>query len=179
MINVGTLSKLRRMVHRDGISVREASKRLGIARNTAARWLAMNEMVEPKYPKRESVDSILDPYKEHLVSWLKSDGHRGKRERRTTKSLYESIRALGYSGSRGPVYAFCKQWRDDQINKPRHAGFVPMTYELGEAFQFDLNRPGSTRHFRAVGIDVFRTLPEKHRQTCCGGAWGCRTSRCN
>ena len=42
-----------------------------------------------------------------------------------------------------------------------------------------MNRPGSTRHFRAVGIDVFRTLPEKHRQTCCGGVWGCRTSRCN
>ena len=43
MINVGTLSKLRRMVRRDGLSVREASKKLGIARNTAARWLAMEE----------------------------------------------------------------------------------------------------------------------------------------
>jgi orotate phosphoribosyltransferase-like protein len=54
VINVGTLSKLRSMVRRDGLSVREASKRLGIARNTAARWLAMDEMVEPKYPKRVS-----------------------------------------------------------------------------------------------------------------------------
>lgn len=43
----------------------------------------------------------------------------------------------------------------------------------------DLNRPGFTRHFRAVGIDVFRTLPEKRRQTCCDGVLGCRTSRCN
>ena len=42
-----------------------------------------------------------------------------------------------------------------------------------------LNRPGSTRHFQAVGIGVFRTLPEKRRQMCCGDAWGCRTSRCN
>ena len=48
MINVGTLSKLRRLVRRDGLSVREASKKLGIARNTAARWLAMDEMVEPE-----------------------------------------------------------------------------------------------------------------------------------
>lgn len=45
--------------------------------------------------------------------------------------------------------------------------------------QGKVNRPGSTRHFRAVGIDVFRTLPEKRHQTCCGGAWGCRTSQCN
>lgn len=136
MINVGTLSKLRRMVRRDGLSVREASKKLGIARNTAARWLAMDEMVEPKYPKRVSVESILDPYKEQLINWLKSDIHRGKRERRTTKALFEAIRALGYSGSRGPVYEFCKDWQDER-NKPRHAGFVPMSYELGEAFQFD------------------------------------------
>ena len=136
MINVGTLSKLRRMVRRDGLSVREASKKLGIARNTAARWLTMDEMVEPKYPKRVSVESILDPYKEQLINWLKADSHRGKRERRTTKALFEAIRALGYSGSRGPVYEFCKHWQDER-NKPRHAGFVPMSYELGEAFQFD------------------------------------------
>ena len=118
MINVGTLSKLRRMVRRDGLSVREASKKLGIARNTAARWLTMDEMVEPKYPKRVTVESILDPYKEQLINWLKTDSHRGKRDRRTTKALFEAVRALGYSGSRGPVYEFCKHWRDEQFHKP-------------------------------------------------------------
>jgi transposase len=125
------------MVLRDGLSVREACKRLGIARNTAARWLAMEEMVEPKYPKRVTTRTILDPYKEPLISWLKSDQHRGKRDRRTTKSMLEGIRALGYNGSKGPVYEFCSRWRIEQTNKPRHAGFVPMSYELGEAFQFD------------------------------------------
>jgi hypothetical protein len=35
------------------------------------------------------------------------------------------------------VYDFCKHWREEQLHKPRHAGFVPMSYELGEAFQFD------------------------------------------
>ena len=47
---MGTLSKLRRMVRRDGVSVREAARRLRISRNTAARWLAEPEMVQPKYP---------------------------------------------------------------------------------------------------------------------------------
>lgn len=27
-------------------------------------------------------------------------------------------------------------------------------------------------HFSAVGVGVFRTLPEKRHQTCCDGAWG-------
>ena len=38
---MGTLSKLRRLVLREGVSVREAAQRLGIARNTASRWLAL------------------------------------------------------------------------------------------------------------------------------------------
>ena len=42
-----------------------------------------------------------------------------------------------------------------------------------------LNRPGFTRHFRAVGNVVSRTLPERDRRLYCGDAWGCRTSQCN
>ena len=38
---MGTLSKLRRLVLREGVSVREAAQRVGIARNTASRWLAV------------------------------------------------------------------------------------------------------------------------------------------
>jgi transposase len=137
VINVGTLSKLRRLVRRDGVSVREAARRLGLSRNTAAKWLAQDEMVEPRYPKRVGAASILDPYKEQLAIWLKADAHRGKRDRRGTKAMFEALRALGYGGSRGPVYEFCKRWREAQENAPRHAGFVPLSFELGEAFQFD------------------------------------------
>lgn len=134
---MGTLSKLRRLVRRDGVSVREAARRLGLSRNTAAKWLAQDEMVEPRYPKRVGAASILDPYKEQLAIWLKADAHRGKRDRRGTKAMFEALRALGYGGSRGPVYEFCKRWREAQENAPRHAGFVPLSFELGEAFQFD------------------------------------------
>lgn len=134
---MGTLSKLRRLVRRDGLSVREAARRLGIARNTASKWLAQQEMAEPRYPKRVHMPSILDPYKEQLATWLKADAHRSRRERRGTKALFEALRALGYSGSRGPVYEFSKRWRQAQDSAPRHAGFVPLSFELGEAFQFD------------------------------------------
>jgi len=134
---VGTLSKLRRLVLREGVSVREAAQRVGIARNTASRWLALGDMVEPRYRRRVPSTSILDPYKEQLILWLKADSHRGKRDRRTTKQIFEGIRELGYAGSQGPVYEYCKHWRDQQKNAPRHAGFVPLSFELGEAFQFD------------------------------------------
>lgn len=137
MIKVGTLSKLRRLVLRDGLSVREAARKLGLARNTASKWLQRDEMVEPRYPQRAPGPSVLDPYKAQLDLWLKADSHRNKRDRRDVKSMLESLQALGYPGSKGPVYDYVKQWREAQDNKPRNAGFVPMSYELGEAFQFD------------------------------------------
>ncbi len=134
---MGTLSKLRRMVLRDGQSVREASRKLSISRTTAAKWLAQEQMVEPRYPKRESTASILDPYKEQLALWLKADAYRGKRDRRGIKAMFEAIRAMGYRGSRGPGYTWCQRWQEEQANKPRNAGFVPLSFEMGEAFQFD------------------------------------------
>jgi transposase len=134
---VGTLSKLRRLVRRDGVSQRAAARRLGLSRNTVAKWLAYEGMVEPRYPKRVATASILDPYKEQLATWLKADSQRPRRERRDIKAMFQAIRAMGYGGSRGPVYDYCKRWREQQANAPRHAGFVPLFFELGEAFQFD------------------------------------------
>jgi len=134
---VGTLSKLRRMVRRDGLSVRASARRLGISRTTASKWLAMGEMVQPRYPRRLARAGVLDAYKEQLSTWLCADSHRGKRERRGIKAMFEAIRAMGYRGSRGPVYAYCKHWREEQASAPRKAGFVPLSFDLGEAFQFD------------------------------------------
>ena len=63
---MGTLSKLRRLVLRDNVSVREAARRLNISRNTAKKYLDQPEMAEPRYAKRQSVPGLLDPYKEQL-----------------------------------------------------------------------------------------------------------------
>ena len=56
-------------------------------------------MVEPRYPKRASVPSVLDPYKEQLATWLKADSHRNKRERRGIKAMFRALQAMGYPGS--------------------------------------------------------------------------------
>ncbi len=134
---MGTLSKLRRMVLRDKVSVREAARRLNISRNTAKRWLAEPDMVQPAYPKRASGPGLLDPYKEQLDLWLRADSHRAKRERRSIGAYFEAIRAMGFTGGKSLVYCYCRAWKQKQDNAPRHAGFVPLSFELGEAFQFD------------------------------------------
>ena len=98
MIRVGMLAKIRRLHLRDGLSIREVSRRTGLPRNTVRQWLRQEGVTEPKYPKRE-IASAVDAWAEHLASALKAGLHRPVRERRTAKMLFEQIRALGYGGA--------------------------------------------------------------------------------
>jgi transposase len=130
------LAKIRRMHLRDGLSIREVSRRTGLSRNTVRQWLRQDGVTQPKYPKREA-SSMVDAWEDHLSSALKADAHRPVRERRTAKMLYEQIRSLGYGGSYARLTTWLRRWRAEQEGAPRRAAFVPMSFELGDAFQFD------------------------------------------
>ena len=136
MIDVGMLAKIRRMHLRDGMSLREVARRTGLSRNTVRSWLRRPQVVEPKYPPRKSA-SKLDGWAEVLRTWLRTDSHRAKRERRSARALFQAIRAQGYGGGYGRVCAFVRRWRAEEAESPRRAAYVPLMFELGEAFQFD------------------------------------------
>ena len=159
MINVGTLAKIRRMHLRDGLPIKEIERRTGLARNTIKVWLRKGEMVQPKYPQRVVV-SKLDGFTEMLATWLKADQHRGKRDRRTIKALYEALAEQGYSGGYGRVAAFARRWREEESGKVGKAAFVPLKFALGDAFQFDW----STEYAWVGGLR--RRLEVAHTKLC-------------
>lgn len=133
---MGMLAKIRRLHLRDGLSIREVCRRTGLSRNTVRQWLRRVDATEPKYPKRQET-SVLDPWAEQLDAALRADAHRAVRERRTAKALFEQIRALGYRGSYPRVVVWVRRWREREAAAPRRAAFVPLAFELGDAFQFD------------------------------------------
>lgn len=133
---MGILAKIRRMHIRDGLSLREIARQTGLSRNTLRRWLRQAEVVEPKYPARKN-KSVLDPWADQLRQWLQTDSHRTKRERRSALALYQAIRAQGYPGSYNRVCAFVRRWRVEAATAPKRAAYVPLSFALGEAFQFD------------------------------------------
>lgn len=81
-------------------------------------------MVEPRYPQRAS-PSKLDAYRETLTSWLGADQHRGRRDRRTMKALFEALVELGYAGSYGRVAAFARRWREERSGKAGKGASCP------------------------------------------------------
>ncbi len=137
MIDVALLSVIRRWHLRDGLSIREISRRTGLSRNTIRKYLRSG-VVEPHYPERQS-PSQLDAFAPKLELWLKTEATKNRKQRRNLKRMHADLLALGYRGSYDRVAAFARQWRQSQ-EAARTAGrgtFIPLTFSPGEAFQFD------------------------------------------
>ena len=135
MITMEMLGKIRRLHLRDKKSLHEIARATGLSRNTIRRWLRTpDEAAAPVYRRNEQPGK-LTAFHEALEQALKADSHRTKQNRRTAKALLAQIKVEGYTGGYSQLTAFVRAWRGGADKAP-HA-FVPLTFEPGEAFQFD------------------------------------------
>ena len=135
---MGLLNIIRRMALREKLSIREIRRRTGLSRNTIAKYLKAGT-IEPKFTMPDR-PSKLDPFAEKLAGWLKTEGGKSRKQRRSVKQLHTDLVALGYTGSYNRVAAFAREWRTDRQREQQTTGrgtFVPLTFRPGEAFQFD------------------------------------------
>jgi transposase len=158
------LGKVRRMHYRDGLSRSEIARRTGLSRNTVKKWLTAPESVEPRY-RRLQAPGKLDPFHGALLQALEADARRPKRDRRTAKALYAELKSQGYAGGYTVLTDFIRHWREQAgANAPTRA-FVPLRFELGEAFQFDWSEE------RLVIGGVWRKLLVAHLKLCASRAF--------
>ena len=158
------LGKVRRMHYRDGLSRSEIARRTGLSRNTVKKWLTAPEAVEPRY-RRLQAPGKLDPFHGALLQALEADARRPKRDRRTAKALYAELKSQGYAGGYTVLTDFIRHWREQAgANAPTRA-FVPLRFELGEAFQFDWSEE------RLVIGGVWRKLLVAHLKLCASRAF--------
>ena len=138
MIDVAFLSVIRRWHFREGMPIREITRRTGLSRNTVRKYLASG-VIEPRYPSRKT-PSKLDDYELTLTSWLFRETRRHRKQRKTVKQLHSDLVQLGYTGSYDRVAAFARNWRAERQEAKKTAAkniFVPLAFAPGEAFQFD------------------------------------------
>jgi len=155
--------KIRRMYFRDGLSLSEIARRTSLSRNTIKKWLRTPEGTEPKY-RRSRRPGKLTPYEAILTRALETDSHRPKRDRRTALALYAEIQAQGYAGGYTIVSDFIRHWRENG-GKPISRAYVPLKFELGEAFQFDWSEEGLV-----IG-GVWRRILAAHMKLCASRAF--------
>jgi len=158
------IGRIRRMHSRGKKSEREISRTTGLSRNTVAKWLHEPVATPPKY-RRSTRATKLTPYHEVLKLALKADAHRPKRERRTARALYTEIKTAGYEGGYTRVTDFIREWRRAEGQAVSTNAFVPLQFELGEAFQFDWSEEGLV-----IG-GIYRRVQAAHMKLCASRAF--------
>ena len=129
-------AKIRRMYFRENLPISEIARRTRLSRSTVKKWLHAPDGVDIHY-RRKSADTILKPFEPWLLQALKADAHRPKRDRRTAKHLFEELKRQGFTGHYSRVTEFVRHWREQGAGIAAKAAFVPLKFQLGEAFQFD------------------------------------------
>jgi hypothetical protein len=137
----------------DPHGVSERDPPLGVSRPAIdQRDFATNEPVAEHDPQIPAVGcgrapfkvpdraSKLDAFADKLTAWLKLEGSRPRKQKRTVKQLHADLVALGFDVSYGRVSAFARAWKTERQREQQTAGrgaFVPLVFQPGEAFQFD------------------------------------------
>ena len=157
------LGKIRRMYLRDRLSFHQIAKRTGLSRNTIRSWLRSPPGAAPPTYRRNEGPRKLKAFHGALEQALKADAHRAKQDRRTAKALFAQIKADGYAGGYSQLTAFLRDWRGLEDKTPR--AFVPLRFELGEAFQFDWSEEGLV-----IG-GIYRRMQVSHLKLCASRAF--------
>jgi transposase len=112
-----------------------------------------------------AVSGKLLAFRGMLVEALQADARRAKRDRRTAKMLHAQLKAQGYTGGYTILTDFIRDWREREgANAPTRA-FVPLRFELREAFQFDWSEE------RLVIGGIWRKLQVAHLKLCASRAF--------
>lgn len=135
---MGLLNVIRKLRLREKLPIREIARRTGLSRNTIKKYLNSGA-IEPSFATPDR-PSKLDPFAEKLAAWLKTEAGKSRKQRRTLKQMHADLVKLGFTGSYGRVAAFARNWRTNRQREQQTTGrgtFVPLTFQPGEAFQFD------------------------------------------
>ena len=158
------LGIIRRMFYRDGLSLSEIERRTGLTRKTVRRWLNAAEGTEPRYRRRPAEDTKIAAFAAQLTKALEIDARRPKRDRRTALKLFAEVKAAGFDGDYSRVTEFVRRWRQNG-GQALVKAYVPLRFELGEAFQFDWSEE------RLVIGGVWRKILAAHLKLCASRAF--------
>ena len=135
MKGVDTVARIRREFFVRGRTIKEIVRELHVSRNTVRKVLRSNETVFD-YERSVQPRPKLGAWKPELDRMLATNDARPARERLTLIRVFEALRELGYEGGYDAVRRYARGWQRDQSSLSA-AAFVPLSFDPGEAYQFD------------------------------------------
>ncbi len=135
MLVVETVARIRREYFVKGKSIKEIVRELGVSRNTVRKVLRSEETA---FSYERSVQPLprLGPWQADLDALLGGNEGKARRERLTLIRIYEELQGLGYRGGYDAVRRYAAGWKRER-SALTAAAYVPLTFDPGEAYQFD------------------------------------------
>ena len=135
MLIVETIGRIRREHFVKGKTIKEIVRDLGISRNTVRKALR-SKATSFVYGRDTQPLPKLGPWSKKLDDLLETNAKKSARERLTLIRVFEDLHGLGYDGGYDAVGRYARKWRDEQ-GALTAAAYVPLSFDPGEAYQFD------------------------------------------
>lgn len=155
MIQVARFHHIKLLAQRENLSQREIARKLGISRNTVSKYLRTN--TPPTAAHRRKVYGR-PRYSEETLrviplidQWLQDDLQIWKKQRHTASRIYRRLRdEYGFIGSESNIRKVVAARRAVQKEV-----FIPLTFALGQQFQFDWGEADVKIHGETTRVFLF------------------------
>ena len=135
MLVVETVGRIRREHLAKGKAIKEIVRDLKVSRNTVRKVLRSGA-TSFEYTRAVQPRPKLGAWRADLDGLLLANENKPARERLTLIRIFEELRGQGYEGSYDAVRRYARKWRIERGAATAEA-YVPLSFALGEAYQFD------------------------------------------
>lgn len=129
-----SIRKIRQAYHRDKKPIRQIAREFHVSKNTVKKVIR-SDITEQVYQRTEQPRPKLSQYEGRLKGLLAEDSTKPIRHRRSAQLLFEQLQREGFTGGYDSVRRFIQMQRKESGGVS--AAFIPLTFDSGEAFQFD------------------------------------------
>ena len=132
MLKMVTIESIRKMYLREGRSIREISRTLGVSRQSVRK--AVHGDVKRSYTMSKPRSCpVMDPYRDVILAWLESDREAPPKQRHTARHVFDRLREeCGFEGSESTVRRYLAR-----LSNSRPEVSIPLTADPGEVAEVD------------------------------------------
>ena len=159
MLVVETSARIRRDHLVRGVPIKKIARDLRVSKNTV-RKVVRGDETSFSYARKIQPMPKLGPWVEELERRLEANEKKPRRDRFSLLRIHEDLLALGYGGGYDAVRRYARTWRRRWRLLSPSQGFVPLSFDPGEAYQFDW----SHEYARLSGVTT------KVKAAACGSA---------
>jgi transposase len=122
VIDYETYARIRDCRDRQGLTITQIARTLGVHRKTVAKWLARSRFERPRPPPRIS---ILDPFKGRITRLLDTHPY-------SAQQIFQRLREEGYGGGITTLRVYVRR-----IRPPKLPVYLKLHFAPGECAQID------------------------------------------